>query len=80
MPDSIASEHAAGERASWFKVITAVSDWWGKGVFVFLTASILLLGIGRFSFSANGTGLSAWSVSRTTFFFLVDLETSALVP
>ena len=69
MPDSIASERAAGERAAGVKVITAVSDWWGKGVFVFLTASILLLGIGRFSFSANGTGLSAWSISRTTFFF-----------
>lgn len=47
----------------------AVVHWWGKGVFVFLVASILLLGIGRFELPLIRTGLSAWSISRTTFFF-----------
>jgi hypothetical protein len=48
---------------------TAVVHWWGKGVFVFLVASILLLGIGRFELPWVHTGFSAWSISRTTFFF-----------
>ena len=49
--------------------ITAVVHWWGKGVFFFLIASILLLGIGRLELPWARTGFSAWSISRTTFFF-----------
>ena len=48
---------------------TRVVDWWGKGVFVFLCTSILLLGVGRFALPLSGGRFSAWSVSRTTFFF-----------
>src|ERR1051325_8682013 len=47
----------------------AIVEWWGQGVFFFLTASILLLGIGRFELPWVRTGFTAWSVSRTTFFF-----------
>src|ERR1041384_3241025 len=49
--------------------ITAVVHWWGKGVFFFLITSILLLGIGRLELPWARTGFSAWSISRTTFFF-----------
>jgi O-antigen ligase len=52
-----------------FQRITAVVHWWGKGVFFFLIASILLLGIGRLELPWARTGVSAWSISRTTFFF-----------
>src|SRR5215813_1421422 len=38
-------------------------EWYGKGIFVFLLASIALLGTGRLEFLS----VSAWSVSRTTF-------------
>ena len=48
---------------------TRIVDWWGKGVFVFLCTSILLLGVGRFALPLWGGRFSAWSVSRTTFFF-----------
>ena len=51
------------------RATTAVADWWGKGVFFFLTFSIFLLGVGHLQFSRGGAGLSAWSISRTTFFF-----------
>jgi O-antigen ligase len=46
-----------------------VIDWWEKGVFFFLTFSIFLLGVGRFALPFGRTGFSAWSISRTTFFF-----------
>jgi O-antigen ligase len=52
-----------------FQPITAVVHWWSKGVFFFLIASILLLGIGRLELPWARTGVSAWSISRTTFFF-----------
>ncbi len=42
--------------------------WWGWGVYFFLSLSIILLGIGGFDFFPGGS-VSAWSVSRTTFFF-----------
>ena len=48
---------------------TAVVHWWGRGVFFFLVAAILLLGIGRLELPWVRTGFSAWSISRTTFFF-----------
>jgi putative inorganic carbon (HCO3(-)) transporter len=44
-----------------------VISWWGKGIFVSLCASMILLGTGPFDWSPVG-GISAWSVSRTTFF------------
>src|SRR5438094_10088890 len=44
-------------------------DWWGNGVFLFLCFSILLLGVGRFELPLSGARFSAWSISRTTFFF-----------
>ncbi len=48
---------------------TNLVDWWGKGVFLFLCFSILLLGVGRFELPFSGARFSAWSTSRTTFFF-----------
>ena len=58
--------HQHGEAV---QPITAVVHWWGKGVFFFLVGSILLLGIGRLELPLIRTGFSAWSISRTTFFF-----------
>lgn len=46
-----------------------VISWWGKGVFVSLCVAIVLLGTGPLDSSLPGIGVSAWSVSRTTFFF-----------
>lgn len=45
-----------------------VSVWWGQGVYLFLCISIILLGVGGFELYP-GLGVSAWSVSRTTFAF-----------
>ena len=42
--------------------------WWGKGIFVSLCASIVLLGTGPLESSLPALSVSAWSVSRTTFF------------
>jgi putative inorganic carbon (hco3(-)) transporter len=42
--------------------------WWGKGIFVSLCASIVLLGTGPLDSSLPRVSVSAWSVSRTTFF------------
>jgi O-antigen ligase len=42
--------------------------WWGKGIFVALCFSIVLLGTGPLDSSLPGVGVRAWSVSRTTFF------------
>lgn len=47
------------------KVIT----WWERGLIAALYLSIALLGIGRLEFFLVGGSISAWSVSRTTFFF-----------
>ena len=58
--------HQHGEAV---QPITAVVHWWGQGVFFFLVLSIFLLGIGRFELPWVRAGLSAWSISRTTFFF-----------
>jgi putative inorganic carbon (hco3(-)) transporter len=43
--------------------------WWGKGIFFSLCISIVLLGTGSLDSSSPGLSVSAWSVSRTTFFF-----------
>ena len=58
--------HQEGEAV---QPVTAVVHWWGKGVFFFLVASLLLLGIGRLELPLVRTGFIAWSISRTTFFF-----------
>ena len=45
-----------------------VIAWWGKGIFISLCASMILLGAGPIEWSVPGAGIRAWSVSRTTFF------------
>lgn len=45
-----------------------VIAWWGKGIFVSLCVSMILLGTGPVYGSVPGAGIRAWSVSRTTFF------------
>ena len=45
-----------------------ICAWWGKGIFVSLCVSIVLLGIGPLESSLPGVTASGWSVSRTTFF------------
>ena len=51
------------------KISARLVEWWGRAVFAFLCFSILLLAVGRFEFPLSGARFSAWSVSRTTFFF-----------
>jgi len=41
-------------------------EWYGRGIFLSLFVAIALLGIGRVEF--DSISVSAWSVSRTTFF------------
>src|SRR5262245_39923925 len=43
--------------------------WWERGLVAALGLSIALLGIGRIDFLGERSGISAWSISRTTFFF-----------
>ena len=43
-------------------------DWCEKGTFAGLCVATILLGVGRLEFTAKAS-MSAWSVSRTTFFF-----------
>jgi putative inorganic carbon (hco3(-)) transporter len=45
-----------------------ICAWWDKGIFVSLCVSIVLLGSGPLESSLPGVRVSAWSVSRTTFF------------
>ena len=45
-----------------------VTAWWGNGIFVALCVSLIFLGTGPIEWSVAGMGVSAWSVSRTTFF------------
>jgi putative inorganic carbon (HCO3(-)) transporter len=45
-----------------------VIAWWGKGIFVALCVSMILLGTGPIEWSIPGAGIRAWSISRTTFF------------
>ncbi|HUF42293.1 MAG TPA: hypothetical protein VMR20_10070, partial [Verrucomicrobiae bacterium] len=42
---------------------------WERSLIFALLLSIALLGIGRVEFFDTGVRMSAWSVSRTTFFF-----------
>jgi O-antigen ligase len=44
-------------------------DWWQRGLIAALYLSIGLLGVGPLEFFNGSGGISAWSVSRTTFFF-----------
>lgn len=43
--------------------------WWERGVLCALIVSIALLGIGRMTFFIRPISFSAWSISRTAFFF-----------
>ncbi len=43
--------------------------WWERGLVAALCLSVALLGVGPLEFFSSGGGVSAWSVSRTTFFF-----------
>jgi len=45
-----------------------VIAWWGKGIFVSLCVSMVLLGTGPLDSSLPSARISAWSASRTTFF------------
>ncbi len=45
--------------------------WWERGLIASLTLSIALLGIGRLELWPGPVRISAWSVSRTAFFFWV---------
>ncbi len=56
-------------EAGGIKISARLVEWWGRGVFAFLCFSILFLAVGRFEFPLSGARFSAWSVSRTTFFF-----------
>ena len=49
-------------------------DWWERGVVIALFGSVALLGIGRLALSVSGASVSAWSISRTTFFFWLILK------
>ena len=44
-------------------------DWWRRGLVAALGLSIAFLGIGGLEFFGAGASVSAWSISRTTFFF-----------
>jgi O-antigen ligase len=49
---------------------SALVEWWRKGLFFFLCLSVLFLGTGGgVELPVLGVGVSAWSISRTTFFF-----------
>jgi O-antigen ligase len=52
--------------------------WWERGLIGALGLSIALLGIGRVAFPGGGS-VSAWSVSRTTFFFWLILKLLLLI-
>ncbi len=43
--------------------------WWERSLACALVVSIAFLGIGRTGFFTRGASFSAWSISRTTFFF-----------
>src|ERR1043166_1800163 len=49
-------------------------EWYSRAVLVFLLVSVAWLGIGAVEISPSGAGLSAWSISRTTFFFWLILK------
>jgi O-antigen ligase len=49
--------------------IDKVLAWWAQGVYFALCVSFFMLGVGRLESSSGRASISAWSVSRTTFFF-----------
>jgi O-antigen ligase len=53
--------------------------WWHNGVAIVLGVSIALIGIGRIESQTGSGSISAWSVSRTTFFFWLALTIAVLV-
>ena len=46
-----------------------LTEWWGKAVYLFLCAAIVMLGIGRIEIPFLNLPFRSWSVSRSTFFF-----------
>ena len=54
-------------------------EWWERSVIFALYLSITLLGVGRIEFPGGSVSMSAWSVSRTTFFFWLLLKAVMLV-
>jgi O-antigen ligase len=54
-------------------------EWWEWSLIFALGVSLALLGIGRLEFFPAGGSISAWSVSRTTFFFWCMLKLLLLI-
>ena len=52
-------------------------QWWQNGIAIALSVSLILIGIGRIETETGAGSISAWSVSRTTFFFLAGAESGA---
>jgi O-antigen ligase len=53
--------------------------WWERGLIAAICLSVAMLGVGRVEFAPEGGSMSAWSVSRTTFFFWLALKLLLLV-
>jgi O-antigen ligase len=53
--------------------------WWNRGLIAALCLSVAMLGVGRVEFGPDGGRMSAWSISRTTFFFWLTLKLLLLV-
>jgi len=53
--------------------------WWERCLIFSLLLSLTLLGTGGIEFSRRGAGVSAWSVSRTTFFFWIIYKLLMLI-
>jgi O-antigen ligase len=53
--------------------------WWNRGLIAALCLSVAMVGVGRVGFAPEGGSMSAWSISRTTFFFWLTLKLLLLV-
>jgi O-antigen ligase len=53
--------------------------WWERCLIFALLLSLTLVGTGGIEFSRRGFGISAWSVSRTTFFFWIVYKLLLLI-
>jgi O-antigen ligase len=53
--------------------------WWNRGLIAALCLSVAMVGVGRVGFGPEGGRMSAWSISRTTFFFWLALKLLLLV-